>query len=380
MNASLDSTRTLARETTAAFRMAFGGEPAALAAAPGRVNLIGDHTDYNDGFVLPMALDRVTVVAGAVSPSERSRVVSVELHAREAGGFTRYVDAVAEELRALGWQIPIVDAVIHSSVPIGAGLSSSAALTVATATMFEALVGQSLSPMEKAQLCQRAEHRVGTPCGIMDVFMATHGRAGCALLLDCRSLAFEAIALPTEDVSWLIVNTGVHHALTDGAYAERRACCERAAQSLGRIALRDIAHDELALLRGRELKCARHVVTENARTLRAAEALRDNEMESFGRLMFESHDSLATDFGVSCPELDHVVDAVRHGARQGVFGARMTGAGFGGCVIVLCQRTATEQVMSGIVQAFGETFGRLPSVFRAVAGSSACQLGRSGGG
>jgi galactokinase len=312
-----------------------------------------------------------------------SHVISVELgEGTSADGFRRYVDAVAHELAALGWQLPRADVVVHSSVPIGAGLSSSAALCVATATMFEALTGKQLSPIEKAKLCQRAEHRAGTPCGIMDMFVATHAREGCAMLLDCRSLECEHVPLPgAKEMVLFVVNTGVRHELADGgAYAERRASCASAACKLGRPALRDVTEAELAeqatVLSETELRRARHVVTENARTLHAVAALRKGDLKALGRLMFDSHDSLAGDFEVSCAELDAVVALVRdHHPRLG-FGARMTGAGFGGSAIVLCcgeHAADIPEIMGEILQA---QFGRHFNIVRALPGrASACQLG-----
>lgn len=369
----------LANDASVAFEHAFRRMPVALASAPGRVNIIGDHTDYNEGFVLPMAIDRRTVVAGAANDCGENRVVSVALGDSQANGFARYVDAVANELRDIDWELPGVDVVIHSNVPIGAGLASSAALTVATATMFEALVGKSLAPLEKAKLCQRAEHRCGTPCGIMDMFVATHAREGCALKLDCRSLAFEDVQLPGE-LAWIVVNTGVRHALSDGAYAERRATCESAARALGISSLREVTAAQVAQLQGVERKRAAHALSENERVLAMVQALRAVDAAGAGELMFASHVSLAEDFQVSCPELDAVVDWIRDSVPRLGVGARMTGAGFGGCAIVLCAASGADNICRHLERRLREWFGPRCEVFRALPGFAACQLGRNSGG
>ena len=361
--------------TAQLFLSTFGVQPTVFASAPGRVNLMGDHTDYNEGFVLPTALHWETEIVAAESGSHRSEFFSFDskariacsLHEDEAEGFARYIVAVARELTNLGWELPEVGVLVRSNVPIGAGLASSAALVVASATMFEKLAGKSLSPIEKAKLCQRAEHRCGTPCGIMDMFTATHAKRDCALLLDCRSLEFKHIKLPA-DLTIFIVNTNVQHELANGAYADRRACCEGAARKLGKPALRDASEGELETYKGQldevEFRRARHVVTENARTLRAAEALEAGDLDAFGRTMFESHDSLASDFEVSCAELDAVVALVKANRPALGYGARMTGAGFGGCAIVACLEEHASDIRQILFKLLAPTLGRNVSINR----------------
>lgn len=361
------------------FRHAFHRDAAALASAPGRINLIGDHTDYNDGFVLPLALNRQLEIAAASSDIASSRIHStntgerytLSLRSESGEGFARYVAAVAYELRALGWDVPEVDALVRSDIPVGAGLASSAALCVAAATMFEKLTGRSLLPLEKAKLCQRAEHRCGTPCGIMDMFVATHARPGCAMLLDCRSLEARYVPMPAKQtLALFIVGTSAQHALADeGAYASRRRLCEQAAVKLGVNALRDVTTAKLesarSLLTDDEFRCVRHVVTENDRTLRAAEALGAGDVATLGRLMVESHESLRGDFRVSWPAMDAVVALVRANQPDLGYGARMTGAGFGGSGVLACRGDVAADIRQIVMSLAASRLGEAITLERA---------------
>jgi galactokinase len=350
----------IAEQSSALFTKCFGHAPRWLAAAPGRVNLIGEHTDYNDGFVLPMAIDRYTVFA-----ADRNDKRHVTLHSATSGdsadfslrtklqrgepAWSNYVRGVIAGFQKLG-SVPGFDAVIDSSVPLGGGVSSSAALEVASATLLEAMLGEALDPEKKALLCQKAEHDyAGVPCGIMDQFTSVFAEEDHALLLDCRSRKFKLVPMMDPDVTVLVINTNVRHKLADGEYAKRRAQCEQAAKAIGVPALRDAT---LADLKGAQKKMdavafrrGRHVITENERTEKAAGELSGKKWAAMGKLMYESHDSLRDDYEVSCKELDIVVEAAKTiGAKGGVYGCRMTGGGFGGCAVGLVKTEAAHDI------------------------------------
>jgi galactokinase len=322
--------------------------------APGRVNLIGDHTDYHDGFVLPMAVDRDCMVAARRREDGRVTVRSVELAGEvdvaangsddpEAvePGWGRYVAGVVRSLGSTGRAPAGLDAVVSSSVPVGSGLSSSAALEVAIALALTDAAGFALPAAELARACQRGEHlATGVPSGVMDQLVALLGRAGHALLIDCRTLGAEPIALP-DALAVLVVDSGLPRTLADSAYAERRAEGERVAARLGVTALRDAPLDVV-----RNEPRARHVVTENQRVFEFADALRAGAAARLGSLLLASHASLRDDYEVSTPELDLAVELlVEHGA----LGARLTGAGFGGCVVGLVPRADVAAVASRTV-------------------------------
>jgi galactokinase len=372
----------LASAAEGEFVARFGRPPRWLAAAPGRVNLIGEHTDYNDGFVLPMAIDRHVVVAAdrAEGGGRQARVFSATL-GQWAGvsvegplapgpvAWANYVQGVIAGFLDVGLRPGPFDAVIHSDLPPGGGLSSSAALEVAVATLLEAMTGTELDPLAKALLCQKAEHDfAGVPCGIMDQCSSVMGRAGSLLLLDCRSRQVRPTPLADPDVVALIVNSNVKHALTDGGYAARRRQCEEAARILGVPALRDVTLEQLEQARSRlgELlyRRARHVVRENARTVEAAEAFARGDWETVGRLMVESHASLRDDYEVSCAELDLLVGlATSPGSGGGVIGARMTGGGFGGCTVSLVRRGALGGVTRHVAEGYMRGTGREATLF-----------------
>jgi galactokinase len=323
----------------AAFEHAFGVAPQATGQAPGRVNLIGDHTDYADGFCLPMALAHVTDVA--MARAERFEAASLsnnerrffDPHGPAQGDWTDYIAGSLAALTQYGVSVPPVAVMVQSQVPQGAGVSSSAALEVATIRAALALVGETLDDSTVARLAQKAENEYcGVQCGILDQMASACGRAGQALLLDCRDQQQRLIAVPPS-FRFVVVHCGQERRLVEGAYNERRSSVERAASELGLTALRDATLDQVETLSDLILrKRARHVVSENQRVLAAVEALESGNAARLGDLMLESHHSLAHDFEVSTPGLDRlVVSAMAAGAE----GARLTGAGFGGCVVAL---------------------------------------------
>ncbi len=316
--------------------------------APGRVNLIGEHTDYNDGFVLPAALHFGTTAT--LIPSGAGLELSSEA---ESPGWTNYVTGVAGELAKLGVAIPPAKLHFTSDVPIGAGLSSSAALEVSSALALLAASGQTLSKHAIAQACQQAEiNAVGTRCGIMDQFISLHGQAGAAILLDCRSLDHRAVPIP-EGVAIVVANTMVKHELAGSEYNLRRADCEEAARRLGLASLRDATtapeRDDVVSRR------AHHVITENARVLAFVEALERGDLRQAGRLMEESHASLRDDYEVSCHGLDIMADAAQK--LPGYIGARMTGGGFGGCTVNLVHAEHAEGFAQALRTAFKQSTG-----------------------
>jgi galactokinase len=363
------------------FEVLYGERPRWVASAPGRVNLIGEFTDYNDGFVLPMAIEYRTAIAAA--PSGTSRIVlqseaspdlaTIELSRPLAPAPRRswgnYPRGIVAGFREAGHTPCGFDAVVCSSVPVGAGLSSSAALESAMTVLLEAVTGIELDPIRKVLLCQTAEHDfAGVPCGIMDPFISLLGRAGHALLLDCRSRQADWLPLTDPSVEVLIVNTNVRHELASSEYPDRRRRCFEAARQLGVPSLRDASMDGLQHEAGRmddtTWRCARHVVTEIDRTRRAAEAIRAGDWPGLGRLMDASHASLRADFRVSCQELDLVSEiAAEIGPEGGVFGARMTGGGFGGCAVALVQAAARKDVARTIGDEYRRRTGIEPTLF-----------------
>lgn len=355
------------------FRELFGGERGSDAPrvfrAPGRVNLIGEHTDYNDGFVMPMAIDRGARVAAAPRADRLVRAHSVNLGEtaefdlerpgpQRRGVWFDYVEGMAQALLRRGARLKGANLVIDSDVPTGAGLSSSAALEISTGFALLETSGLEVDRAELARAGQEAEHTyVGAQVGIMDQLTSALGRAGHALLIDCRTLEAQPIPLDTTETVVVVCDSRVKHELASSEYNERRADCERGVELLREVlpnikALRDVSIEQLREHEARlpevvRRRC-RHVVTENARTLVAAEALREGRTDELGRLMWLSHESLRDDYEVSSPELDALVEIAR--GSEGVAGARMTGGGFGGCTVNLVRRDALE--------AFGEHAAR----------------------
>jgi galactokinase len=348
--------------------------------APARVNLIGDHTDYNDGFVLPLAIGRDTTVraeptdAGRIRlSSDRADTADVDIAADGSDDpatvepeWGRYAAGVARTLAERGRAPVGVTGSVASTIPPGAGLSSSAALEVAIALALCDAADFSLPQIELARACRDAEHvATGVPCGIMDQTASIAGRRNHALLLDCRSLEIDYVPMP-DDVDVLVVHSGKPRALVDSEYAERRAACEAVAARLGVPALRDATPEQVA-----DEPRARHVVSENARVLHAADALRAGDVDTVGRLLSESHASLRDDFEVSTPELDCLVEELE---RAGALGARLTGAGFGGCVVALSRPRQTNNVVVGASAAYRAVTGLEPMAFVCRAAEGAGKL------
>jgi galactokinase len=372
-----------------AFAERFGRPPEGVWAAPARVNLIGEHTDYNDGFVLPLAIDRRVTVAAARRGDDLLRLLSLEkgerqLRLAEVGpgavrGWAAYAAGPLWALRRDGAQVGGLDLVLTSDVPIGSGLSSSAAVECATLLAARDLYGGPDEVARLAAIAQRGENDVvGVPCGIMDQMAALACRAAHVLLLDCRSLEADQVPFAPADagLALLVVDTRVSHALADGAYAERRAACQQAAGMLGVRALRDAtragldaARDRLGELRYRR---ARHVVGENARVLEVAGLLRAGRPEAIGDALLASHASLRDDYQVSAPELDAAVDAAM---TAGALGARMTGAGFGGCALALVPAEAAADTGKAVAAAFADRGFREPAVFDARPADGAGRVG-----
>ena len=358
----------------------FNTQATLTAAAPGRVNLIGEHIDYCDGFVLPFAIDRHVVIAGAANGTHEARlatalnkdapVFSLETLAEPGDPkWTNYFRGVIRGFQDRGHTIPGFDAFIISSVPGGAGLSSSAALACAMATFLEGLLDTVLETKEKALLCQKAEHDfAGMPCGIMDQFASTFGKPNKLVLIDCRSEEPELIPFENPDLTVLIANTMVRHELTDGGYAERRQQTRDGLAMLGKASWRDVTEAEILAnwetLGDPVNRRARHVASEIARTVAAASALSRNDFETLGPLMAASHDSLRHDFEVSCDELNLMVDIARTIGRQGgVIGSRMTGGGFGGSTVTLCESGKAAEIAETLATRYLEETGIEPQIF-----------------
>ncbi|HEX8773892.1 MAG TPA: galactokinase [Pyrinomonadaceae bacterium] len=379
-----------------AFRKLYEREPR-LFGAPGRVNLIGEHTDYNDGFVLPMAIDRETVAAAAARDDRTVRVHSLNLdESREfnlddepqarRGIWLDYVEGVARVLESRGAKIGGADIMLSSDVPVGAGLSSSAALELSVGLSLSVLSGAEVERVSLALAGQQAEHTfVGTLCGIMDQLVAALGRRAHALLIDCRSLEVEAIPMKMEGVAVVVCDTRVKHELSSSEYNKRRAECARGVELLRRSlpnirALRDVSASELEQYEDRlpepvRSRC-RHIVTENARTLRAAEALRSGHLDVMGQLMYASHLSLRDDYEVSSAELDALVDIA--GGIDGVLGARMTGGGFGGCTVNLVRRAALEEFQEIVAREYNRVTGYKTDIYIVEASDGAKEISEDG--
>lgn len=368
----------------AAFRATWGSDPEFVARAPGRVNLIGEHTDYNDGFVLPCAIEFEAVVAASRGEGPVVEAVAVdfdgardrfslEMPIANAGGWQDYVRGVAkvlgEDASLKGTRMAIA-----GNVPPGSGLSSSAALEVAVGRALLEVAGRHITPNALAKAAQRAENEfVRCACGIMDQLISTRGVAGHALLIDCRSLDCAPVAMPV-DAAVMIVNSGVRHTHAGGEYNERRAQCEAAARHYGVAALRDL--DEAGLIARQKgldavaFRRARHVVTENARTVAASQALAAGDLHAMGELMAASHASMRDDFEITVSAIDRLVEIV-DAILLGDGGARMTGGGFGGCIVALVPLNKVDAVREAVSAAYRTPEGQMPDIHVCQAGEGA---------
>lgn len=376
-------TTLLQQRVIDAFGQHFGGAPTLVVRAPGRVNLIGEHTDYNDGFVLPMAINRATYIA--LRPRDDGQVIVHSLDfdqtaafapsnmANDRTGWSEYIKGVAWVLRAGGYKLTGWDGVVAGDVPIGAGLSSSASIELATARAFSAVSNIEWKPASMAQLAQRAENEwVGVSCGIMDQMISAAGVRDHALLIDCRTLETTPVPLPA-DTAVVILDTSTRRGLVDSLYNERRKQCEAAARFFGVDALRDVSIEQFNA-RAEELdevtsRRARHIITENARTLDAAEAMKRGDAATLGQLMNASHASLRDDFEVTNPALNEIVDAAQ--GEEVCFGARMTGAGFGGCAVALVRADGAEHFAVSVGRQYLRATGFIAAIYISTASEGA---------
>ncbi|GAA5496082.1 galactokinase [Rubritalea halochordaticola] len=371
----------LIERTTAQFEKNFGCTPTLLAAAPGRVNLIGEHIDYCDGFVLPCALPLYTLIAAA--PAAEDHLITLDagkkfprttIDLREPVNpgepfWANYLKGVLASFLEFDSPRPLgFNAQISTNIPLGAGLSSSAALEVAFATLLEQITGHILTKKEKALLAQKAEHDfAGMPCGIMDQFASAYGEEGHLVLIDCQAEEASLISFERNDLDLVICNSMVSHSLADGEYAKRRADAEEALRLSGETSWRDLSLADLPKL---EKACperiyhrARHIITESKRVIDATKALKDDDFLAFGQFMYRSHSSLRDDYEVSCPELDLLVDLAKEaGPAGGVLGSRMTGGGFGGSTITLCHSSHTRQFIAHLSSRYMEETGHKPDI------------------
>jgi galactokinase len=380
------TTPASASRVTAAFEDAFGGRPEGVWAAPGRVNVIGEHTDYNDGFVLPMALPHGVRAAVARTSADPVRVVSlqapdepvtfpVDVRPGDVTGWAAYVAGVVWSVRDAGHELGGLDVVVDGDVPAGAGLSSSAALECSVACAIDELFGLGIDRADLARLAQRAENDfVGMPCGVMDQMASVRCEEGRLLFLDTRSSEVDQVPFDpaSHGRTLLVVDTHAPHRLVDGEYARRRAACEEAARTLGVAALRDLTVDDLPTVSPRlsdeHRRRVRHVVTENDRVRETVRTLRRGDLDGIGPLLTASHASLRDDYEVTVGELDTAVEAA---LAAGALGARMTGGGFGGCVIALVATERAEAVFDEVRSAFATAGYPEPTAFTAVPAAGA---------
>eukprot|EP00188_Purpureofilum_apyrenoidigerum_P005177 Plantae.Rhodophyta-Purpureofilum_apyrenoidigerum.ctg6482.p1 GENE.Plantae.Rhodophyta-Purpureofilum_apyrenoidigerum.ctg6482~~Plantae.Rhodophyta-Purpureofilum_apyrenoidigerum.ctg6482.p1 ORF type:complete len:387 (+),score=73.57 Plantae.Rhodophyta-Purpureofilum_apyrenoidigerum.ctg6482:95-1255(+) len=374
------------------FKSKFGANPEAGGAAPGRVNLIGEHTDYCDGFVFPMALEMNTVVLGRkkvdgaqkitlYSEVYNDEVAEFEMSdekGSEVPSWANYLRGVVAIYGKNGYDIPGFDAVVATDVPVGGGVSSSAAFEMATAMFVEDLCDKPNDPTKRAQWGQQCEHNyVGLMCGIMDQMISSKASKGRALLIDCRSYNCEEVPLADPDVCVLVCNSNVKHSLTGSEYPTRVKQCRAVADAIGVTALRDATMDQLHNVKDKlsetEFRRGRHVITEDERVLRAKDALISKNYELFGKLMAESHESLRDDYEVSIPEIDFLVETAL--AHKGVYGSRITGGGFGGCTVTLVRTGDAKALEEELAQKFREKFSVDVTIFITKAGEGAQRVG-----
>ena len=365
------SRAALLAEATASFADRFGGPARWIVAAPGRVNLIGDHTDYSGGLAMPLAIERYTMLCAgpaedsicAVSASEGAgRPIDIDTDPIEnSDDWTRYLRGVAQGFRAAGVPVAPMNLYCHSNVPTGAGLSSSAALEVACGRLLEVAAGVGHDPERMVRICRRAEHEyAGVPCGYLDQFSITYAKAEHVMLFDSDTLTAEQIPYALPGAELMILDSRVKHALGLSEYPVRRAECRAAISALGRE-LRDappaLLDEKLGSSNPLLHRRARHIVSENARVRRMATAIARKDLDAAGDLMYESHHSLAQDYEISCQEIDLIVNLLRDDPAQQVFGARMTGGGFGGAVIALTKTGAAAEIANRLAPAYRRRTG-----------------------
>lgn len=369
------------------FEASFGFKPATTVKAPGRVNLIGEHTDYNDGFVLPAAINYYTYIALAPRDDRQLHLVAynfdneacvVDLDAVQehdgAESWPNYVRGVVQELRKKGFTLAGGDLYIAGNVPAGAGLSSSASLEIALIRAFLSLSGEAVDPTQAALIGQAAENNfVGCNCGIMDQLISARGQENAALLIDCQDLSLRTVPVPA-DWEILIVHSGVKRGLVDSEYNQRREQCETAAAFFGQSSLRAVELPQLLAAEGKldglSFRRARHVLTENARTLAAADALAAGDLPALIKVMVESHASMRDDFNITTPAIDTLVEILLE-AGAGNAGARMTGGGFGGCVVAVAPSTVIPQLTAAVEEHYQAKTGCVPTLIRAKASAGA---------
>ena len=353
------------------------GNEIKVAKAPGRVNLIGEHTDYNDGFVLPIAIDREITMAAQARDDQKVRVYSLDFETEESfkvnnisyneeANWINYIQGVAKMIQAEGYELRGMNLILTGNIPQGAGLSSSAALEVATAVILELVNGFKLDRVRLAELCQQAENDfVGVSCGIMDQFISALGKKDNALFIDCRSNDYQLVPIEIANTKIIIANTNVEHSLVDSAYNQRLEECQKAVDELGNYlakditALRDVTIAEFeehkAKLSDVVRKRAEHVIYENNRVKQTVDGLKNGRLKEVGKLMQQSHQSLSNLYEVSCEELDIMVDLALE--LDGVLGSRMTGAGFGGCTVSLVKADAVDEFKRKVSQGYLEKTG-----------------------
>jgi galactokinase len=374
------------------FTARFNSEPR-IFRAPGRVNLIGEHTDYNDGFVMPFAIDRATIIAGRRRNDRRIEAAALDLKEnatidldaepqKRRDSWIDYIEGTARCIEERFGRISGAEIVISSDVPIGSGLSSSAAIEISVGIALLSLSNIEIDREKLAFAAQKAEHEyAGTKSGIMDQFAAAFSQAGSAMLLDCRSLERTQIPFETSNSITAVVDTGVKHSLASSEYNKRREECEEGVELLKNHvpqikALRDVRLDELekykSSLSDVVYRRCRHVITENDRTLRAAEFFKSHELTEAGKLMYESHRSLRDDYQVSCAELDALVEIAS--TIDGVDGARMTGGGFGGCTVNLVRKDALENFAEAIKKGYIAKFNKEPEIYKFHAADGASEV------
>jgi galactokinase len=375
-NASAVTTNKLQAAVLAAFQSQFQAAPQVVVRSPGRINLIGEHTDYNEGFVLPAAVNKAVWIALSPSESKTSTWFSLDFQEKielnihpaqtQSLRWPNYLLGIVQQFQLLGIEVPAFNCVIAGDVPLGAGMSSSAALEAAVAFAINEWLGMGLSRIELALLCQRSEHQfIGVKCGIMDMFASLHGKRGQAIRLDCRDLSYDYFPIDLQGYSLVLFDTQVKHSLADSEYNQRRAACEEGVAILGEKyqanfkSLRDITQQQViesaAILPTHIFQACHYVTGEIQRTLNACEDLKAGNLAAFGQKMFLTHQGLSEQYRVSCPELDFLVDAVKNHPQ--VPGSRMMGGGFGGCTINIVAENAVQDLYEGLKGPYAEKFG-----------------------